>query len=914
MPRPTIASAAAELLAEHRALAPEELGRLIAALGRTHAKNPVQAVTAALSLDWRFRRLEDDRWVVPGQLLDGATLTHHLTATEAAAGALAMTPDLAPFMAQAAHGVVLPDGASLRVLWRDEAATATGLETEIALVGPPGWLAGAPGDLLHVRLTGAILRVAPGPKPKADSRLVVRRLAESARMRLAEQEQERSTFFPVPVAVLLDALILDHLADDPGLLAQPLPPLGEAFTAAGLEAHRGFVGLPGTDWEAVDEFFDFDELDDLDDPDDLDDFDLDVEQGDDTLRRGTDADDEASALDRLMLDSFGLEPHEAEGVGIVLGAWELSQRLGGLDNPTTSARLAEILAWPAIARVVAMKAWTDPAFERFVAEIATAARGRDAAGPVFILGAYAEVRDDVADAEQRFRSALEADPRHPLALAAIARYEVDRGDYAVALGRLRTAGVPADDLERAWLERLARPDVRRVGRNEPCPCGSGRKYKACHLDSPGTVGPVDAATALLHKVDRWLAQPDMQHVGAEVLLEVERGTQAIDPVGPATRSRGTRRSTATRTPGRNLEHAIGAPMPDIDPDKPIDPILKDIVLFDRGGLRRFLDVRGSLLPEVERALGRTWLLTRRSLYEVQAVRPGTGVTLRDLRSDDGGVEVPDRSMSRAVGPLDLLCMRLLPDGTGGFLATDAITVPRTQRPHVLDLLGSDDGLDLLRWIMLPAPPLRMTNTEGEPLQLISIAYRVPDPAAASTGLGRKLRDDGHGRFVETIVRHGQEWTRGTVTLEGDRATIDANSQKRAARLERALLRAAPGARLIRREERGIEEALDAERAKGPSADAIDISAHPELAQAMDEFMRRSERSWVDESIPALGGLTPRQAMADRAARPQLEALLDDFEWQDRRAEREPGGTGRGGVGHMDASRIRALLGLPQRTR
>jgi preprotein translocase subunit SecA len=23
-------------------------------------------------------------------------------------------------------------------------------------------------------------------------------------------------------------------------------------------------------------------------------------------------------------------------------------------------------------------------------------------------------------------------------------------------------------------------DLPKVGRNEPCPCGSGRKYKACH--------------------------------------------------------------------------------------------------------------------------------------------------------------------------------------------------------------------------------------------------------------------------------------------------------------------------------------------------------------------------------------------------------------------------------------------------
>jgi hypothetical protein len=178
---------------------------------------------------------------------------------------------------------------------------------------------------------------------------------------------------------------------------------------------------------------------------------------------------------------------------------------------------------------------------------------------------------------------------------------------------------------------------------------------------------------------------------------------------------------------------------------------------------------------------------------------------------------------------------------------------------------------------------------------------VADPAATAVALGRKLRVAGDGRFDEMVVRHGQEWIRGSITLEGDRATIDANSAKRAARLERTLLRAAPGARLIRREERGIEEALHEERGKGPAAEPIDVAVHPELAQAMEEFIRRAELNWVNEAIPALGGLTPHEAAADRAARPELEALLDDMAWQRRQD---------GGGGLMDPSRLRALLGIP----
>jgi len=44
-------------------------------------------------------------------------------------------------------------------------------------------------------------------------------------------------------------------------------------------------------------------------------------------------------------------------------------------------------------------------------------------------------------------------------------------------GRVRGITLPTS----SHRERPARSaEARRVGRNEPCPCGSGRKYKRCH--------------------------------------------------------------------------------------------------------------------------------------------------------------------------------------------------------------------------------------------------------------------------------------------------------------------------------------------------------------------------------------------------------------------------------------------------
>jgi uncharacterized protein YecA (UPF0149 family) len=42
-----------------------------------------------------------------------------------------------------------------------------------------------------------------------------------------------------------------------------------------------------------------------------------------------------------------------------------------------------------------------------------------------------------------------------------------------------------DARERAFSPAPVRRDAAKVGRNDPCPCGSGRKYKLCH--GAGTV-------------------------------------------------------------------------------------------------------------------------------------------------------------------------------------------------------------------------------------------------------------------------------------------------------------------------------------------------------------------------------------------------------------------------------------------
>lgn len=62
----------------------------------------------------------------------------------------------------------------------------------------------------------------------------------------------------------------------------------------------------------------------------------------------------------------------------------------------------------------------------------------------------------------------------------LARVASDRGDADRGLSLLRRAGTSPDDHLVTLLMHFRPAERSDIGRNQPCWCGSGRKYKVCH--------------------------------------------------------------------------------------------------------------------------------------------------------------------------------------------------------------------------------------------------------------------------------------------------------------------------------------------------------------------------------------------------------------------------------------------------
>ncbi len=186
----------------------------------------------------------------------------------------------------------------------------------------------------------------------------------------------------------------------------------------------------------------------------------------------------------------------------------------------------------------------------------------------WLRGKAHERLGEIEAAERVFEEAESLDPSWPLNLLALARYAEDRSDAERALSLLRRAGMPEDHEFIAGLQRYRPAPRTRLGRNERCWCGSGRKYKVCHLNREQV--PLEERAG-------WLYQ--------------KATTDVMDgEFGPLTVACARERAAYSGTP-----EALHRALYD-------DPLPLDVVLFEGGAFEEFLALRGHLPPDDERSL------------------------------------------------------------------------------------------------------------------------------------------------------------------------------------------------------------------------------------------------------------------------------------------------------------------------
>ena len=876
-------------------LGADELADRLVAEGRAPL-DAASAVEAMIDHDG-VHLLSDGRVVDVWVALDGARVAHRLTADELIDGVLAPGADLialADLFDPDEGELFLGDGIHLQEV--DPAFDADllmlySIPTESV---PPGgaWLlvgadlgAAAPGDVIVIaiddreaRLIGPLSEdTAPiGPFDDTTAGAVADALLaawrDAAQVDLEEPDPDLEPG-PDQMPAPLDEIVFDAVVREPRVLGPGSPPFGEVLERAGWVTNGEVVGAAGTDlsmWELTMEVAELAAFYRLDE-------------------------ERAVALAHLLA-LFDQVTVAVEGDDALDGPDNDDQR--AVPAPDRSIDLGDdagvTLSWlvdPDVASAFVSQAIgirVDHAVALF--QFAVNARDRapkNAAPATLWLEAKALNRlGHALPAAERLDEAVRLDREFVPLLLDAANLASDRGDAATAIRFARAAGLnDTDDFVRTLADMVpAAPPG--LGRNEPCFCGSGRKYKQCHL------GRVDLD---LDQRAGWLYRKALEWI--------------------------------QDTPWRlRLLEIAAAYSPDEEDDDVVlhlamsEPFIADLALSDDGAWREFVLERGVLLPDDERELAERWATIERSVFEVTAVHPGTGVEVRDLRGgpDTPVVSVAERTFSAHATVGDLILARILPADTteqffGGIIALDPDE--HEDVAAVLDASASGTEIAGLLGSMRGGP--RLTNTEGEPLVFCGATYSLPAAAIARAALDddpdlrpdrtRPTDGDAEGiepfdaAWVEEVTIDGRDWIRARYTLRGDELVLEANSEVRITRAQERVVTSIPGAELTHEEQRPLDELADTAPFDPRALLGTQPEVTPELQAVMDEFTRSAEIQWLDTPVPVLGDVTPRQAAApDHPQHRTLLGLLDDL------ARPAPAGTVAVAI---DPDRLRRDLGL-----
>ena len=794
-------------------------------------------------------------------LLQGRTFTHRVTAAEIEHHFLDITPDLEPLSLLTEDETYrrLLDGTSLvdaLAGYDDDLLAERGVP--VGSFEQSAWLLDRPalrelgleaGDLVAVcvRAEGFELTRLASPVQETDPRPLVEALA-----RLGDG-------VPADVA----GIVWLACADDADVFVSPGEPLLDVFERAELVTSGDQIGPPGFDfaqWRVEARIEHIGYLYQLDEDsafavltlsrlyDRVADFlELAIQDGDGSTAPGADP-------DQVGIEQVGIEQDAAP------------RSLLGTD-PQLVRDLANWLEEPAVAE--ALLAETIGAGREGAAALGLFAETLEpqvprAARPAlrWLLGKAHERLGDVAAAEEAYAAALGIDADALLPLYELARIASDRGDAERGLSLLRRAGAPDDDDLVVLLTHFRPVERRDLGRNDPCHCGSGRKYKVCHRNRE-TLPLADRAAWLYQKAGTYLADGPWRSDVLDLAEIRAMHSDRPDAVYAATQ----------------------------------DPLVCDAALFEGGAFAAFLADRGGLLPDDERLLAEQWLLLERSVHEVETVTPGTAFTARDLRTGDR-VEVRERTASRMLKRGMLICARLVPAGDTVQCFGGLEPVALHERDRLLELLDSEPEPDQLVTLLSAgfAPPV-LQNTEGEPLVLCSATLSGGSRDALAAALDTIYqRPDEEPRWIEHVTTHGMERIRATITLDDAAVRVETNSEPRMDRVLDALRALDQGLRVQHQTRRPAEDVREAmsRTPGGASASTLDPD-DPEVAEVLKQFVLTHEQAWLDEPIPALSGVTPREAAADPTRRPDLVRLLDSL--------------GPATPGTMDAERLRAQLGL-----
>ena len=449
----------------------------------------------------------------------------------------------------------------------------------------------------------------------------------------------------------------------------------------------------------------------------------------------------------------------------------------------------------------------------------------------------------------------------------------------------------------------------KLGRNDPCHCGSGKKYKHCCLNA----GAVPIAADLTWRRIRTL----IDGYPSEMLRFI---TKAYGPLA-------MHEAWRAFTGDDDLEYDPDTPltqlfMPWFFPCWTPDRLATEVVnesLHDVPPTEAYLAAKGRQLDPVLRRYLESLLTTPFTFFEVLACDPGTGMILRDVMMREEHA-VTERSGSQGMRPGDLLFGQLASvDRLTMLEASNGFAIPPIEKAPIIQLRAQiasaypvithqvlrDWDFELLELfheiadrLFNPRLPI-LQNTDGELLSLQKLVFDLNvSPRAAFDALKHLALDESEEDLLADATRDAEnkltrvrfswmkrgntkhaEWDNtvlGWIGIDGRRLIAEVNSEARADAIRKKIETALrEDVRYRATEIQSPEKMLADRRAAGgaPPEERNELAEHPEVREKISAMMSAHWEHWVNQPIPILGNQTPMEAIKNPDGREIVESIV-----------------------------------------
>lgn len=464
----------------------------------------------------------------------------------------------------------------------------------------------------------------------------------------------------------------------------------------------------------------------------------------------------------------------------------------------------------------------------------------------------------------------------------------------------------------------------KIGRNDPCPCGSGKKYKHCCHDKEVHSSIPDA----------WGQDPEWSNI------RLTEGKLIDAIIGFGIKECGDDfLQDALDEFGIWGEHSVD--------EQHLETIVIPWVAFNwtpetaeigPDGLEiveqplglHFLDENAGRLDDYEQRFILAACAEPFSFFAVTGVVAGKSMELRDIFLDRT-FTVKEAKASTTLKRGDILFARVvLLDGQAIVVGMAPLAIPPTEHTRFLDIRDEikkemrDEGFEfnlegVREWDLemrdayfsaaefLTNPPRpELQNTDGDPISFVKLHFELRcSPQEAFDGLRSLalyqegiLEDatrDENGNLLEVNfdwMRKGNKkhksWDNtvlGSLEIKGKTLTVEVNSEKRAKKIQSEIAkRLGKKAAFKRAVHESVDAKLEEMQAQSGSPafeqslrEQEEFASRPEVQAIVKAQMEAHWEAWYNERVPALQNKTPLEAARTKAGRERLEALLIDFE-------------------------------------